>query len=133
MARRATGSIVEHAGSDGTVYRALRFRAYGHRQYLALGAVSHEDAARRLRGVLADVERGTGRPDEPAPPPEPVALMPTFHEFAEQWWIERERELRSATRADYRWRLENHLIPFFGRHKLGQITIAEVDRYKAAK
>jgi integrase len=63
---------------------------------------------------------------------EPV-IDPTFHEFAELWWVERERELRPATRADYRWRLENHLIPFFGQHTLPQITIAEVDRYKATK
>ncbi len=29
--------------------------------------------------------------------------------------------------------LEHHLIPFFGEHPLTAITIAEVDRYKAAK
>jgi hypothetical protein len=59
MPRRPTGSIVEHTGKDGVTYRALRFRAYGHRQYVALGAVSRDQAERELRGVLADVERGT--------------------------------------------------------------------------
>ena len=29
MARRSAGSIVEHKGADGTLYRALRFSAYG--------------------------------------------------------------------------------------------------------
>jgi integrase len=132
MPRRPTGSVVEHQGRDGAIYRSLRFSAYGQRRYVALGAVSREQAEREMRGVLADVERGTWQPHEPAPAPEPV-VDPTFHEFAEQWWVERERELRPATRDDYRWRLEAHLIPFFGRHTLRQITIAEVDRYKAVK
>jgi integrase len=133
MGRHATGSIVEHDGKDGRVYRALRFRAYGERQYIALGPVSREAAERELRGVLADVERGLWQPDEPAPAPEPVARQMTLHELAEQWWVEREGELRPKTRRDYRWRLEWHLIPFFGQHELWQITIAEVDRFKAAK
>ena len=53
MPRRPTGSIVEHTGKDGVTYRALRFRAYGHRQYVALGALSRDQAERELRGVLA--------------------------------------------------------------------------------
>jgi integrase len=133
MPRKPTGSIVEHEGKDGRVYRSLRFRAYGERQYAALGAVSREVAERELRGVLADVERGVWQPHEPAPAPWPVAPEPTFHEFAEQWWAERERELRPRTQRDYRWRLEWHLLPFFGAHRLRQITIAEVDRFKAVE
>jgi integrase len=124
---------VEHEGKDGRTYRALRFRAYGERQYVALGPVSREHADRELRGVLADVERGIWQPDHPVPAPVPVVAEPTFHEFAEQWWVERERELRPKTQRDYRWRLEWHLLPFFGGHRLRQISIAEVDRYKAAK
>lgn len=133
MARRATGQIVEHAGKDGHTYRSLRFRAYGQRQSLSLGAVSRQQAEQELRGVLADVERGTWQPAAPLPGPPPAPVDPTFHEFAEQWWVEHEREWRKNTRLDYRWRLERHLLPFFGEHRLSQITIAEVDRYKAAK
>jgi integrase len=133
MPRRPTGSIVAHEGRDGLTYRALRFTAYGRRRYVPLGAVSHDEAERQLRGILADVERGIWQPREPAtdPPPEPERL--TFHAFAEQWWIERHGEWRDNTRADYRWRLENHLLPFFAEHDLERITIAEVDRYRAAK
>jgi integrase len=40
---------------------------------------------------------------------------------------------RPNTRVDYRWQLSNHLLPFFAGHRLSQITIAEVDRYGAAK
>jgi integrase len=133
MARRPTGSIVEHRGRDGRVYRALRFTAYSQRQFLNLGPITHAAAERELRGILADVERGIWQAPQPAPPPEPVAEMPTFHAFAEQWWIEHQAEWRDSTRADYRWRLESHLLPFFADHMLDAITIAEVDRYKAAK
>jgi hypothetical protein len=128
MGRRATGSVVEHKGKDGLTYRALRFGAYGQRQYVALGAVTREHADRELRGVLAYVDRTIWRRDRPAPAPEPIAPEQTFHAFAEQWWTEHEHEWRPATRADYRWRLENHLLPFFGEHRRRQITIAEVDR-----
>ena len=131
MARKATGTIIEHTGRDGLTYRSLRFSAHGKRRFVALGAVTQAEAERQLRGVLADVERGVWK--EPAPPaPEPEGT-PTFHEFAEQWWIERERELRPRTRTDYKWRLEAHLLPFFGEYQVDRISIADVDRYKAAK
>jgi len=34
---------------------------------------------------------------------------------------------------DYAWALSYHLLPFFHRHRLAQITVAEVDRYRAHK
>jgi len=133
MPRQSTGAIIEHRGKDGRTYRSLRFRAHGRRHFVSLGAVSEQDAERELRGVLADVERGIWQPPKPAPEPQPEAIMPTFHAFAEQWWIEHQAEWRESTRADYRWRLESHLLPTFAKLPLDTITIAEVDRYKAAK
>ena len=128
--RRATGSVVEHRTRDGRVTRSLRFRAYGERRFVALGEISREQAERELRGVLADVERGIWRPQQPAAVPQAEL---TFHDLAEQWFVERSREWKASTVADYKWRLENHLLPFFDRHALSAITIAEVDRYKAHK
>src|SRR2546423_1483961 len=133
MARRPTGSIVEHKGKDGTVYRHLRFHAYGERRFVSLGPVSPDQAERELRGTLADVERGIWQPEQPAPAPAPAPIDPTFHAFAEQWWVENARELSDNGRDYYLWGLENHLLPFFGGHMLSQITVAEVDRYKAGK
>jgi integrase len=131
MARKPTGSIREHVGKDGLTYRSLRFSAYGERRFLALGAVTQAEAERQLRGVLADVERGVWR--EPAPEaPEPDGI-PTFHEFAELWWVRKAAELRPKTQTDYKWRLEAHLLPFFGQMPVDQITVEDVDRYKAAK
>jgi integrase len=58
---------------------------------------------------------------------------PTFHEFASEWFRAHRNEWASNTTRDYEWQLRNHLLPFFARHRLSQITIAEVDRYRQCK
>lgn len=133
MARKATGAVVEHRGSDGTVYRSLRFTAYGKRRRVPLGAVDEDTAARKLRIALDQVAEGTWQPPLSAEPQAEPEGMPTFHEFAEQWWIRNEKQLRPSTRVDYRWRLENHLLPYFAGTSLDRITFDLVERYIAAK
>jgi integrase len=133
MARPATGKVIEHAGKDGRIYRALRFTAYGKRRFVSLGAVSAGEAERELRHVMSDVERGTWQPPaavEAPPEPEPI---PTFHQLAEQWWVRHERQFAENTQLDYRWRLESHLLPFFGGLRLDQITFDQVECYIAGK
>jgi integrase len=131
MARKVTGAVVEHLARDGRVYRSLRFTAYRKRQFVSLGPVSAAEAARELRHTLADVERGTWTPPAAeTPEPEPV---PTFHEYAEQWWTRNEKQLAPSTQMDYRWRLEKHLLPFFADFSLDGITFDLVERYIAAK
>lgn len=132
MARKVTGAVVEHTGRDGRTYRALRFTAYGRRRFVSLGPVSEGVAQRELRHTLADVERGTWQPVVVEAPPEREPV-PTFHSFAEQWWGRNERQLAPSTRADYRWRLERHLLPFFAAYPLDRITFDVVERYIAAK
>ncbi len=75
---------------------------------------------------------GTWTPVEPAPAPV-VEHDPTFHEFSSDWFEASKGEWREATRLDYEWQLSHHLLPFFKAHRLSQITIAEVDRYRAHK
>jgi integrase len=133
MARPATGKVIDHQGSDGRTYRALRFTAYGKRRYVSLGPVTGGEAERELRHVLADVERGTWTPRagvEAPPEPEPI---PTLHQYAEEWWTRNERRFAPATQADYRWRLEGHLLPFFAEMRLDAITFDTVERYIATK
>jgi integrase len=133
MARKITGAVVEHQGRDGRTYRSLRFTAYGKRRYVSLGPISAAEAGRELRHALADVERGTwAESRSPAPPPE-VERVPTFHEFAEQWWLRNEPQLRSSTQVDYRTRLERHLLPFFAERRLDEITFDLVEQYISAK
>jgi hypothetical protein len=58
MPRPATGQIVERRGTDGRIYRSIRFRAYGKRRTEPLGVVSLERAEKALEHRMADVERG---------------------------------------------------------------------------
>jgi integrase len=133
MPRPTTGSVTKHIGKDGRVYRSLRFTAYGKRRRVPLGAVSAEDADTALRHTLADVERGTWTPPAAIEaPPEPTAA-PTFHEFAEEWWTLIKGQLAENTQADYRWRLEVHLIPYFGETGLDAIDFEKIERYIAVK
>jgi integrase len=132
MARQATGAIVEHVGSDGKVYRSLRFTAYGKRRRLPLGPVDQDTAERKLRIALDQVAEGTWQPPVTVePPPEPEG-MPTFHEFAEQWWLKNQGQLRPNTQTDYKIRLEKHLLPFFADYPLDRITFDLVERYIAS-
>ena len=57
----------------------------------------------------------------------------TFRRFASEWLAEISPTLRPNTVLDYRWQLDHHLLPFFGAHRLPQITVAEIDRYRALK
>ena len=132
MARKTTGAVVEHAGRDGLTYQWLRFTAYGKRRFVSLGPVGQVEAERALRHTLADVERGTWTPPQKVAPVE-VGPAPTFHEFAEQWWARAALQLRPSTQADYRWRLEVHLLPFFRDLGLDRITVASVEEFIAGK
>lgn len=85
-----------------------------------------------LQNVLADVRRGIWRQPETDPRPE-TAPDPTFHEFASTWFASRRGELRATTLLDYEWQLTHHLLPFFATHRLSQISVQEVDRYRQAK
>jgi integrase len=57
----------------------------------------------------------------------------TFHTFASEWFNAHRGEWAPNTALDYEWQLRNHLLPFFAAHRLSQITIAEVDRYRQSK
>lgn len=85
-----------------------------------------DEAQLALRGVLADIERGVWQPPAP-PPPEPEG-MPTFHEFAEQWWLLNEQQLAPKTKEAYRWRLER---PEPHRRAYGRAGIGRADRAPA--
>jgi integrase len=135
MGRAASGQVVVRARKAGRVY-ALRFRAYGRREYLTLGTDadgwSQQRAEVELQNVLADVRRGVWRPARPA---DAAAHTqdPTFHEFASEWFADKRAEIRPNTARSYLNDLTNHLLPFFASYHLSQIGIADVDRYRNAK
>jgi integrase len=113
---------------------ALRFWAYGKREYLTLGRP--EDgwtavmAERELAAVLRDIDQGVWQP--PVSKSEP-GRDPLFLEFASGWFAAKQRELAPNTARSYRNDLTNHLLPFFAEHRLSQITISEVDTYRQQK
>lgn len=132
MARPATGHIVIDRRRRNTTF-GLRFNAYGKRRYVRLGTAAEGwtpgSAHTELQNVLADVRRGIWQPPAPAPAPE-AKSNPTFHEFASAWVKASKSEWRPKTVLDYEWQLSCHLLPFFHAHRLSQITIQEVDRYR---
>jgi integrase len=134
MARKATGTLVPPK-NDRSAW-AIRFSAYGKRRYEVLGTAdegwSRSKAERALRHVLADVERGIWKPPERQVADTP-AEAPTFHEFASEWFAGAEAGWSEKTRVDYRWRLSNHLLAYFAKHRLSDITVEEVDRYRRGK
>ncbi len=132
MARPATGQIVERADATGAIRRSLRFRTGGRRHTVPLGVVSRADAERELACVMADVARGLWKPSAVVQVPVEVEV-PTFHEFAEDWWVRNQAQLAENTRADYRWRLECHLLPEFGEQRIDRIDFNAVERYIAGK
>ncbi len=54
-----------------------------------------------------------------------------FDEYARAW-LERQ-EIRPRTREVYNWALERHLIPYFGRHRLDQISCDEIAAFITLK
>ena len=136
MARRVVGAgtVIPPKGQRRSW--AIRFRAYGKRQFVRLrrpeNGWNRQRAEAELRLVLADVERGIWKPYEPLSVKGP-AEMPTFKEFAEEWFDGASPEWRERTREHYSWALEKHLLPFFTKHRISAITVKEVDRYRASK
>jgi integrase len=135
MGRPATGQVLLDTRGESPRF-AMRFRAYGKRHYLSLGSEAdgwtHAKAALELQNILADVRRGSWS----APHPEPAAPVesdPRFHDFASQWFEASKGEWRAKTVLDYQWQLSHHLLPFFKDHRLSEITVAEVDRYRQRK
>jgi integrase len=142
MPRPATGQVVVDKRRRSPTF-GLRFRAYGRREYVALGTAAEgwtrPKAQTELQNILADVRRGIWRPPV-AEIPQAPREMPTFHEFATAWF-ERQRVeggrrgngLSDTGTAALRWVLSNHLLPAFASRRLDQITVEDVDRYRLAK
>jgi hypothetical protein len=111
--RPATGNIVKPTDKQPSF--ALRFIAYGNREYLTLGRP--EDgwtllkAERELAAVLREVELGTWKPLRRQPPQPQKDTR--FLEFASDWFALKRFEIEPTTASNYRNELTNHLLPFF--------------------
>jgi integrase len=142
MPRPATGQVIVDKRRRSPTF-GLRFRAYGRREYIALGTAAEgwtrAKAQTELQNILADVRRGIWRPAVTEAIEAPRE-MPTFHMFASEWFERQSLEggrrgsgLSAAGRDDLEWRLSSHLLPTFASRRLDQITVEDVDRYRLAK
>lgn len=138
MARKPTGQLIVRQRKQDTSYGA-RVPYAGRRHYVTLGYASTgmtDDRAREeLENILADVRRGIWTPPalalEPATPEQ--VEEPTVHELASEWVERRRHEVDERTVEHWRWALSTHLLPFFARLRPSEVTVAAVERYKAAK
>lgn len=141
MARRSEGQVVERHWKSGRGY-ALRFRAYGERQYLTLGLETEgwnrKRAEEELANVLADVRRGLWVPPTRRRRAEERAedggaegeLL--FGPFAQRVIAQREREVSASYYRIMQWGL-SHLLPYFADWSLIEIDVEAVDAYRAFK
>jgi integrase len=140
MAARKEGEVKVRDWKAGRGY-ALRFRAYGERQYVTLG-YEHEGwdwgkAEEELQNILADVRRGLWVPPQKKKPrgagdkgqPDQV---PAFGPFATGLKTDREGQVAEETTKHEKWAL-GHLAPFFGDWALNEIDVEGVDEYRAFK
>src|SRR3954466_207348 len=134
VSRPATGHVVVQTLLDGTHVFKLRFHADGRREHEVLherrncqcgcgGGWNERTARVELENVLAKVRAGVWRKRE-LPPTVVRRGIPTFHEYASDWLEAKrdgvlgDRPISRNTELDYRSRLSNHLLPFFGDYRL---------------
>jgi integrase len=57
------------------------------------------------------------------------AKIPTFAEVAEDWF-QSKTDRRPSHVSDLRARLDKHILPIFGKHKLDRISVASVEKFR---
>ena len=140
MAARSKGEVLERNWKSGRGY-ALRFWAYGEREYLTLGSErdgwTHKRAEEELENILADVRRGIWvspkkkkrRADAEA---EEEAARAILGPFARRLVASRKGQVSDNHLAFMEWAL-GHLLPYFGDWPLMDIDIQAVDAYRQHK
>jgi len=113
--RRQRGSIVKKGNAYYIVFRDLE------KKQKWIGPFPNKASARtRLNEILVEISCGTYTE------PKPI----TFKDFAESY-IAGRRSIRGSTCSAYASIIRKHLVPFFGKLKLQEIQLANVDRFVA--
>ena len=130
--RKPTGSVVEKTTRRGTAY-ALRFRAYGNREYETLGGEAdgwtRELAEQELERRLAQVKLGQYIPPHQVEPESTDEPEPSFRELAWDWLEDRRLEVAPSTAEVYTWHVRL-LCDYFGTLRPSEIGARELDCYK---
>lgn len=139
------GEVVPRIGKTGISY-ALRFVAYGEREYLTLDSrlfdgmdleTAEELAGEKLKDILAEVRLGIWIPPKKrkaggSPDAAAEAEPQRFGPFATDLVDGREGQVSERTTEDDRWAL-GHLKPFFADRYLFEIDNVLVDAYRQFK
>jgi integrase len=105
-------------GKVGPPYEITYLDSSGRRRWEVIHA--NLDAAEARRAELR-LRRRRGERIEPC--------RQTFNQYASEW-LQRQ-DARPRTLESYRWALTNHLIPYFGRQRLNEISCDDIAAYIA--
>jgi integrase len=125
----AQACVIRRDGKRGSVFYVKYVDAAGKQVKERLGPAAdgwnRRKAEAELRARLVAVEKDGYR--------KPTAE--TFETFARTWVDEypESKGLKRSTRRGYRQIIDLHLIPAFGRLKLGDVTVERIEQYIAAK
>jgi integrase len=109
----------QSGGKVGPPYEIRYLDSTGKRRWAVVHASLEDAEAKRAELML---RRRRGERIEP--------VRQTFEQYA--WaWLERQ-PVRERTREVHSWALREHLIPYFGRRRLDQITVDDVAGFIAA-
>jgi integrase len=142
MAARAEGHVEERPWKQGLGF-ALRFIAYGERQYVTLGFASdgwtRRKAEEELANILADVRRGIWVPPErkrskgsEGGGEQGEVEASLYGPFAQQLVAARKGHVSDSHYEYMLWGL-SHLLPYFANWPVADIDVQVVDAYRAHK
>jgi integrase len=118
--RRNRTSTFGSVDKRATGYRARYWGPDGRRHQAPTMFLTKAEARGWLALRQSEIIRKAWQPPEVASP----NLSVTFANYAETWL--KHRQLKERTRAHYRWLLDEHLIPEFGKLSLASITADDV-------
>jgi len=99
---------------NGSITRRKRSKVFG-----IVGQMTEKQAARQLEAILARV-------NDPGYLPE---SQTTFQALAQEWGDQAFLEMKPSTIQNMRGHLVNHLLPFFGKRQVREITTRDIDAF----
>jgi integrase len=137
--RRATGQLYVHKAKAGDTSFAVRFRHGGKRHHRTLGYASggwtKKKALDEIERLMSALWLGAWSPEEEQREPEEADADPLFADYAKDWFASKRveggadgRGLSESGEQDLAWCLV-HLIRHFGKMRLSEIGVEQVDRF----
>jgi len=99
---------------NGSLVRRKRSKVLG-----IVGSITEKQARRQLEAILARV-------NDPGYVPESNT---TFQALAQEWGDQAFPEMKPSTALNMRGHLKNHLLPFFGKRQVREITTRDIDAF----